>query len=285
MAIATFGSSIDMHDSGLALPADAFAKHTLSSTLAHYFDDASNYWDFIGTGLTYDANADFVAGTITSFSGVKGGSLDIEMTGVSADAAAIHGFFATNDSLGLWNLLLGGNDIVNGSDRPDSLIGGAGNDRIYGNGGDDTLEGNKGRDKLWGGSGVDNLSGAGGGDTLDGGAGADFMKGGGGADNFVFSSALGATNVDTIGDFRASADTILLSASVFAKAGAVGAFLSADAFYAGASAHDASDRIIYDSGSGKLYYDADGNASGHAQVQFAQLMGGQTLTEDDFRIV
>ena len=61
--------------------------------------------------------------------------------------------------------------------------------------------------------------------------------------------------------------------------------LSAVAFRSGAAAVDGDDRIIYNSVSGALYYDADG-AGGVAQVQFATLVSLPTgLTNADFLVV
>jgi Ca2+-binding RTX toxin-like protein len=57
--------------------------------------------------------------------------------------------------------------------------------------------------------------------------------------------------------------------------------LAEGAFQLGTAAADADDRIIYDSATGKLFYDADGNAAG-AQVLFAQVTAGTALTDVDF---
>ncbi len=55
-------------------------------------------------------------------------------------------------------------------------------------------------------------------------------------------------------------------------------------FRAGTAAAYADDRIIYDSATGKIYYDADGNGSG-AAVQFAQVTAGTALSNNDFFVV
>lgn len=85
----------------------------------------------------------------------------------------------------------GGNDILEGSQYADKLLGGdghdvlsggAGNDILGGNVGNDALHGGDGDDTLNGGSGNDTLNGDAGNDTLIGGAGNDFLSGGDGND-------------------------------------------------------------------------------------------------------
>ena len=60
--------------------------------------------------------------------------------------------------------------------------------------------------------------------------------------------------------------------------------LNADAFHIGATAADAEDRIIYNSGTGALSFDADGTGGGGA-IKFAQLTAGLALTNADFVVV
>ena len=108
-------------------------------------------------------------------------------------------------------------------------------------------------------AGADTLFGGGGSDLLDGGLAADTLTGGAGEDCFRFSTALGNGNVDWIKDFNVADDTILLDNLIFANVGGDGA-LALGAFFKSAAgvAHDADDRIIYDTDSGALSYDADG---------------------------
>ena len=61
--------------------------------------------------------------------------------------------------------------------------------------------------------------------------------------------------------------------------------LAAGRCVTGTAAVDATDRIIYDSVTGKLFYDADGSGGAAAQVQFALLDSGLGLTAADFVIV
>jgi uncharacterized protein (TIGR01370 family) len=119
--------------------------------------------------------------------------------------------------------------------------------------------------------------------VLNGGAGADALVGYGAADTFAFTTALGGGNIDNIVDMTAGTDKIGLDDAVFGAAGALGA-LNAAAFVVGSGAADGSDRIIYNSATGALFYDADG-LGGVAQVQFATLNAGLALTASDFQVI
>ena len=138
-----------------------------------------------------------------------------------------------------------------------------------------------GADALTGGAGADILSGRGGDDLLAGGLGADRLTGGTGADLFAFTAALdGAANVDAILDFSVADDTIRLSRAIFTAIGSDGT-LAQDAFRAGTSAQDADDRILYDSATGRIFYDADGSGA-RAAMLFATVTAGTELTYLDF---
>ncbi len=118
--------------------------------------------------------------------------------------------------------------------------------------------------------------------VLDGKGGADSLTGMAGADTFRFTTALGGGNVDYVSDYNVADDTIQLDDAVFAGL-ALGA-LSAGAFNTGAAASQADDRIIYNSASGALLFDADG-LGGAAGVQFATLGAGLALTAADFVVI
>ena len=127
------------------------------------------------------------------------------------------------------------------------------------------------------------LLGNNGANTLDGGRGHDVLIGFGGADNFAFTSALGSGNFDLITDFQSGTDRIALDDARFAGIGTPGAF-DAGAFVTGAAAADSNDRIIYNSSTGQLFYDADGTGAGVALL-FATLQGNPALTASDFAVI
>lgn len=72
------------------------------------------------------------------------------------------------------------------------------------------------------------------------------------ADTFIFESALGSANVDTIGDFNVVVDTIWLENAIFTKLVGTGQS-TAGQFYKSAAgvAIDADDRIIYETDTGQ----------------------------------
>jgi Ca2+-binding RTX toxin-like protein len=117
---------------------------------------------------------------------------------------------------------------------------------------------------------------------IDGKLGADTLTGGLGNDHFLFSTALGASNIDTISDYSVPNDTIRLDDAIFTGLTPL-AFLAASQFTIGAAAADAADRIVYDSATGALFFDADGSGAGAAK-QFAVLSTGLALTAGDFYV-
>ena len=105
-----------------------------------------------------------------------------------------------------------------------------------------------------------------------------------GSDQFIFDRGPSTSSVDTITDFRHDVDRICLNDAAFKS---IGSSLSSSEFYARAgvsAAHDSSDRIVYDTASGKLYCDVDGRG-GAAAVQFATLASRPVLDAGDFAIV
>ena len=146
-----------------------------------------------------------------------------------------------------------------------------------------TVNGGGEIDLITGGDNSDTLVGGGGDDTLNGSFGADSLTGGIGVDSFLFDTDVGAPNVDTVFDFNAVNEKILLDNAIFTAAGAVGV-LAAAAYKTGAAATDASDRIIYDNATGAVFYDPDGNGV-TTQTQFATLGVGLAIGNSNFQVV
>ena len=161
-----------------------------------------------------------------------------------------------------------------GSNYNDQFTGDSRNNVIYGMAGDDILIGGAGQDMLDGGKDWD---------RLDGGAGSDALVGGSGRDTFVFSTGLGASNVDRISDFQAGEDFIALSRSIFSAIGAAGT-LASSKLKIGAAATAGDHRIVYNSATGELFYDADGSGAA-AQTKFAIVKAGLALTASNFYVI
>ncbi|MBC7737379.1 MAG: M10 family metallopeptidase C-terminal domain-containing protein [Candidatus Saccharibacteria bacterium] len=111
------------------------------------------------------------------------------------------------------------------------------------------------------------------------------LNGLGGADTFVFSTELGAANVDTITDFSVVDDTIQLAATAFSGL-TRGLTLSAAKFAANVTgqATDAFQRITFETDTGNLWFDVDG-LGGAARVQFGDLAGGLAVANADFFVL
>lgn len=137
------------------------------------------------------------------------------------------------------------------------------------------LTGNEQRQTLIGNAGSNVLDGKGGNDILHGLAGNDI---------FQFTTALGPTNIDRIKDFSSPNDTIRLDQSVFTQLST--GFLAGNVYKDIANAPvDGDDRILYNSNTGVLLYDADGRG-GTAAVIFAILDNRPaSLLANDFLVI
>ena len=179
-----------------------------------------------------------------------------------------------------------GADRLNGGAGKDALFGGAGKDDVQGGAGADSLHGGNGGDTLGGGKGDDALFGGDGGDILNGGLGDDRLAGGKGPDTFVFSTALGPHNVDTIADFGAG-DVIALDASIFEGIGPKGeladALFATSLFDTGVHPIHPDARIIYNPLSGDVFYDENGNQPG-GLILFAKVAPQTNLGHGDFLV-
>ncbi len=230
---------------------------------------------------------------------VHGSDLAELIVGHKSQADHLHGAKGNDALLGLGgrdqlqggkgkDILLGngGADTLQGGAGRDSLKGGSGADQLRGGADRDTLAGGKGKDAEFGGAGndiirggaaADSLHGGSGRDNLDGGKGDDVLAGGKGSDTFVFSTALGPNNVDTIRDFR-SGDVIALDASVFKGIGPHGMLAGAEF---GTSILDFDARIIYDKHSGGIFYNETLHKLG-GLVLFATVSPNTHLGHGDF---
>ncbi|MEO8243267.1 MAG: hypothetical protein ABI832_13240 [bacterium] len=163
-------------------------------------------------------------------------------------AVSAKGFFdrvLANDTAGEKDLLLSGADHITGTPQADHLHGGAGADTIIGGGGNDTLFGE------------------------------------GGADAFVFLAL--ATNITTvtIADFQHGKDQIWLENNAFLHD--PGGVLAQSQFHKGATFSNGHQRVLYDAGSGNIYFDQDGNGAAASHL-FGHVDAMTALGLTDFHI-
>jgi Ca2+-binding RTX toxin-like protein len=170
------------------------------------------------------------------------------------------------ENLNLENLTLTGTSAINGT-------GNSLNNILTGNAANNTLDGGAGNDTLIGGLGND---------TLVGGLGNDTLTGGAGLDSFTFNAP--NQGVDTITDFVVVDDAIVVSAIGFGGNLIAGAAITAEQFVLGTAATDASDRFIYNSINGALFFDVDGTGS-IAGVQIATLSTKPSITNADIVVM
>lgn len=219
------------------------------STIYGFNATASGYFDF-----SRFAEGNMVAFTIYDSAGID-----------TLDASGFGGPQTITLQAGTFSDIGGeqGNIGIAANALIENARGGRGNDTIVGNGTGNLLTGNAGDDVLQGASGND---------TLNGGAGHDLMTGGSGADSFIFQTTVTTANWDSIRDFDHVDDTVRLSKSIFSvlPAGQLAASAFKDIGDPGAFV-DASDRVLYDSETGALFYDRDGSGSKYHAVQFASL--------------
>ncbi len=289
----------------------------------YYVDDAGDVvtelsgegTDTVRSSITYTLTANVERLTLTGTAAIDGtgNALNNIITGNAGDNTLDGG--AGNDRLfgmGGDDVLTGGtgNDGLNGGAGADTMSGGIGNDIYYvhdagdvvielsGEGSDvvnsivDFTLGDNVENLLLRGNGAidgtgndlaNRIVGNAGDNSLSGGDGNDKLTGGAGSDVFVFDTAPNAsTNVDKIIDFAVGEDSIQLDQAVFSAIDL--GTLSEQAFCLGTAAADTDDRIVYDSATGNIYYDADGSDPG-AAVLFAQVTAGTALTNADFMII
>jgi Ca2+-binding RTX toxin-like protein len=207
---------------------------------------------------------------------------DIETVSISGDQGdnGINAYFFTKGSVSLFGL--GGTD---------KLYGGSGNDTLNGGEGNDALLGGKGNDYLIGENGSDLLTGMEGNDILIGGDAANDAFNFGGTTDFG-TAALG---IDRIVDFGNGPDRIILAKTVFSalkSQGGIGLTVSGfsvasefSVVASDAAVATSQALIAYSKGTGNLFYNQNGSASGlGAGGQFATLVGAPELVATDFMI-
>ena len=148
------------------------------------------------------------------------------------------------------------------------------------------------------GNAADNfIDGNNGDDTFAGGAGNDTLIGGPGNDTYVLDAAPGEANADFLvfDKFTTEvhgfdeADRLALDNDAMAALGATDDFAADDErFFAAAGASggaEADDRVVYDTDSGRLYYDADGSGAGEAQLIATLAVSALQLAANDISVI
>ena len=130
------------------------------------------------------------------------------------------------------------------------------------------------------------LVGNAGANRLDGRGGNDVLSGGLGADVFVFSTPLGAGNIDRIVSYDSTTDQIEIDNAVFTGMIDTNATLAAAAYTFNTTglATLAAQRIIYQTDTGYLWFDQDG-VGGVAAKLFARLEPNLVLGAGEFTVI
>ena len=118
-------------------------------------------------------------------------------------------------------------------------------------------------------------------DVLFGGSGQNIISGGAGADRFVFTDD--GQSLGEITDFTVADDTLVFRTNNFAGISTKG-MISSNMLQIGTGANDSSDRFIYNSSTGNLFYDPDGSGS-KPKVKLVGLNAGLALTNNDFEMI
>jgi hypothetical protein len=205
--------------------------------------------------------------------------LPIVTTGTSG-SDTIQGGFGNNNIPGG-----SGNDSLVGLNFADTLDGGSNNDTLIGANGNDHLSGGSGNDRLLGDDGKDIINGGSGNDTLIGGVDVDTLTGGSNADFFLFNFP--NEGIDTITDFKLNEDKIAIDALSFGGGLTSGVSLTSAQFRSGAgvtTADNDSQRFIYNTSTGALFFDVDG-LGGNSAVQIAALSNRSSLNLNSFVLI
>jgi Ca2+-binding RTX toxin-like protein len=189
-----------------------------------------------------------------------------------------------------WSLGAGFENLTAFGTEGVSLTGNSGSNVISAFSGGNLMDGQGGNDTLNGATGSDTLRGGDGNDRLVGRSGNDSLTGGAGMDHFVFLDPPPFGGVDRITDFVRRSDELLFENAAFTALGASGAMADGDGRFRRVTdintktGQDSTDRLVYNSSTGSLYYDADGSGSG-GSVLVATFAGNPTLSASDFTVI
>lgn len=211
--------------------------------------------------------------------GVLNSALNINITGIANAANKITSSFGGKITGGTT-----GTDTIDASAATDAvtIIGSGGTDSITGGSGHDVLTGGNGADTIIGGAGNDTITSGGGTDSITGGKGNDVINlASGSAQKVNLVDVTSAADADTVYTFTTSEDKVLIKNTSGTTAAAVTALktvsdkgdLTATMILADTTANlgsnfasvgDLSDKFtnggfVYNTTTGALYYDADGN--------------------------
>ena len=205
------------------------------------------------------------------------GGTGVDFVNYSVQTEAVSAFLdgsGTNGRAALGDTFTAIENLIGSGIGNDLLIGDAGGNRLAGLGGNDTLRGRAGGDLLNGGAGDD---------TLIGDQGADVIVTGSGLDTIVFNRAALAAERDRITDFVSGSDTLRINAAVFGGGLVAGGLVQLVA-NSNPGAANGNATFLYDTGTGVLKFDADGNGAGAAET-FAWLQFAHTLAASDFDLI
>jgi len=123
-------------------------------------------------------------------------------------------------------------------------------------------------------------------DTLTGGLGSDRITGGDGADHFIFNKISSNKTAYTILDFATTVDKLEFAKTAFLGLDPLEQIPEALLWVSSTdtAAHDADDRIIYNTTTGALFYDPDG-LNGDAALQIATLSTRPPISYADIIII
>lgn len=119
---------------------------------------------------------------------------------------------------------------------------------------------------------------------LGGGLGHDTLTGGAGADQFIFNTAPSTANTDTVTDFQVGLDHVVLDTAVFAALQGLAPNANQLVSAPAAVATSASTVLLFDTTTGLLSWDADGNGPG-AALPITTLSGVTALTASSLAYV